>query len=142
MRIIAFVTDQQEVSKIATSLGVPHSTAPPPLPRALQPELCDEIPPDDFIEAVSLPVLHPQLAVDAKNHPFPDHGRSLDAHSSSKISLYSASLLNQELSPARKLPILQPRYTKFLGRQPTSLIPLKMIDFASLTVCHKLRFKH
>ena len=31
MRIISFVTDQREVSKIATSLDIPRSTAPPQL---------------------------------------------------------------------------------------------------------------
>jgi hypothetical protein len=49
MRIIAFVTNQREVSKIADSLGIPHSTAPPPIPRAPQQELFDEIPHNDFI---------------------------------------------------------------------------------------------
>jgi hypothetical protein len=48
MRIIAFVTNQREVSKIADSLGIPHSTAPPPIPRAPQQELFDEIPHNDF----------------------------------------------------------------------------------------------
>jgi hypothetical protein len=49
MRIIAFVTNQREVSKIADSLGIPHATAPPPIPRAPQQELFDEIPHNDFI---------------------------------------------------------------------------------------------
>jgi hypothetical protein len=49
MRIIAFVTNERDVSKIADSLGIPHSTAPPPIPRAPQQELFDEIPRDDFI---------------------------------------------------------------------------------------------
>lgn len=48
MRIIAFLSNEREVSKIADSLGIPHSTAPPPIPRAPQQELFDEIPRDDF----------------------------------------------------------------------------------------------
>jgi hypothetical protein len=49
MRIIAFVTNEREISKIAASLGIPKATAPPPIPRAPQQELFDEIPRDDFI---------------------------------------------------------------------------------------------
>ncbi len=49
MRIIAFVTNEREISKIATSLGIPKATAPPPIPKAPQQELFDEIPRDDFI---------------------------------------------------------------------------------------------
>jgi hypothetical protein len=49
MRIITFLTHEREVSKIADSLGIPHSTAPPPIPIAPQQELFDEIPQDDFI---------------------------------------------------------------------------------------------
>jgi hypothetical protein len=48
MRIIAFVTNEREISKIATSLGIPKATGPPPIPRAPQQELFDEIPRDDF----------------------------------------------------------------------------------------------
>jgi len=49
MRIVAFVTDERDISKIATSLRIPNATAPPPIPRAPQQELFDEIPQDDFI---------------------------------------------------------------------------------------------
>lgn len=49
MHIITFVTNEREVSKIAASLGIPHSTAPPPIPSAPQQDLFDEIPRDDFI---------------------------------------------------------------------------------------------
>ena len=49
MRIVAFVTDERDISKIAASLGIPNATAPPPIPRAPQQELFDEIPRDDFI---------------------------------------------------------------------------------------------
>jgi len=49
MRIIAFVTNEREISKIATTLGIPKATAPPPIPRAPQQELFDEIPQDEFI---------------------------------------------------------------------------------------------
>jgi hypothetical protein len=49
MRIIAFLTHEREISKIAASLGIPKATAPPPIPRAPQQELFDEIPRDDFI---------------------------------------------------------------------------------------------
>ena len=48
-RIIAFLTHEREISKIAASLGIPKATAPPPIPRAPQQELFDEIPRDDFI---------------------------------------------------------------------------------------------
>ena len=48
MRIIAFVTKEREISKIAASLGIPNATAPPPIPIAPQQELFDEIPRDDF----------------------------------------------------------------------------------------------
>lgn len=49
MRIISFVTNEREVSKIADSLRIPKATAPPPIPRAPQQELFDEIPCDEFI---------------------------------------------------------------------------------------------
>lgn len=49
MRIIAFLTHEREISKIAASLGIPKATAPPPIPKAPQHELFDEIPRDDFI---------------------------------------------------------------------------------------------
>jgi hypothetical protein len=49
MRIIAFVTNEREISKIATSLGIPKATAPPPTPQAPQQELFEEIPREDFI---------------------------------------------------------------------------------------------
>ena len=49
MRILAFVTNEREISKIAASLGIPKATAPPPIPTAPQQELFDEIPRDDFI---------------------------------------------------------------------------------------------
>ena len=40
MRIVAFVTDYKEVSKIMASLNIPHPVMPKPLERA---------PPDDFV---------------------------------------------------------------------------------------------
>ena len=49
IRIIAFVTNERDVLKISDSLGIPHSTAPPPIPKAPQQELFDEISRDDFI---------------------------------------------------------------------------------------------
>jgi len=49
MRIIAFLTNEREIAKIGTSLGIPKATAPPPIPKAPQQELFDEIPRDDFI---------------------------------------------------------------------------------------------
>ncbi len=49
MRIIAFLTDEHEIIKIADSLRIPRAQAPPPLPRAPQHELFDEMPRDEFI---------------------------------------------------------------------------------------------
>ncbi len=48
MKIIAFVTNEREISKIAASLGIPMATTPPPIPKAPQQEQLDEIPRDDF----------------------------------------------------------------------------------------------
>jgi len=48
MRIVAFVQDPQEIKKIMQSLGLPDSTAPPPLPKGSTAEFeqycLDEIP--------------------------------------------------------------------------------------------------
>ncbi len=48
MRIIAFITDEREITKLGFSLGMPLATAPPPLPKAPQQELFDDIPCDNF----------------------------------------------------------------------------------------------
>jgi hypothetical protein len=48
------------------------------MPRAPQQELFDEIPGDDFTSTMSLGVLHPRLAVDAKNAHIPDLNRLLE----------------------------------------------------------------
>ncbi len=48
MRIIAFLTDEREILKIAESLRVPRAQAPPKMRRSPPQELFDEIPPDDF----------------------------------------------------------------------------------------------
>jgi len=48
MRIVAFLTNQQDILAIADALRIPHAQAPPKLPRLPQKEFFDEIPPDDF----------------------------------------------------------------------------------------------
>jgi hypothetical protein len=48
MRIVAFLTNQQDILAIADALRIPHAQAPPKLPRPPTKEFFDEIPPDDF----------------------------------------------------------------------------------------------
>lgn len=48
MRVLAFITNEKEVLKIADSLGIPHSRAPPKIPRTPEPEFFDEMSPHDF----------------------------------------------------------------------------------------------
>ncbi len=48
MRIIAFLTDEQEILKIADSLRIPRAQAPPKIPRPPEKEFFDDLPPDDF----------------------------------------------------------------------------------------------
>jgi hypothetical protein len=48
MRIIAFLTDEHEILKIAESLRIPRAQAPPKMPRPPLQEFFDDIPPDDF----------------------------------------------------------------------------------------------
>jgi hypothetical protein len=48
MRIVAFLTNQREILKIADSLRIARAQAPPTIPRPPPQEYFDEIPPDDF----------------------------------------------------------------------------------------------
>jgi hypothetical protein len=48
MRIIAFLTDEREILKIADALRIPRAQAPPRMRRPPPKEFFDEIPPDDF----------------------------------------------------------------------------------------------
>ncbi|NDC37265.1 MAG: hypothetical protein EBZ48_04350 [Proteobacteria bacterium] len=48
MRIIAFLTDERAILKIADSLRIPRAQAPPKIGRTPPQEFYDDIPPDDF----------------------------------------------------------------------------------------------
>lgn len=48
MRIVAFLTDEREILKIADALRIPRAQAPPKMRRPPTKEYCDEIPPYDF----------------------------------------------------------------------------------------------
>lgn len=48
MRIVAFLTNEREILKIADSLRIPRAQAPPRIPRTPPQELFDDLPPDDF----------------------------------------------------------------------------------------------
>lgn len=48
MRIVAFLTDEREILKIADSLRIPRPQAPPKIPHAPEQEFFDVLPPDDF----------------------------------------------------------------------------------------------
>ena len=48
MRIVAFLTSEREILKIADSLRIPRAQAPPKIPRASQQEFFDQLPQDDF----------------------------------------------------------------------------------------------
>jgi hypothetical protein len=47
MRIVAFLTDEREILKIADSLGIPRALAPPTIPRTPVQEFFDDLPPDE-----------------------------------------------------------------------------------------------
>jgi hypothetical protein len=48
MRIVAFLTDEREILKIADALRIPRAQAPPKIPRPPEQEFFDPFPPDDF----------------------------------------------------------------------------------------------
>ncbi len=48
MSIVAFLTDEREIIKIADSLCIPRAQAPPKIRRPPEPESFDHFPPDDF----------------------------------------------------------------------------------------------
>jgi hypothetical protein len=48
MRIIALLTDEREILKIADALRIPRPQAPPKIPRPPEQEFFDHFPPDDF----------------------------------------------------------------------------------------------
>ncbi|WKZ56135.1 MAG: transposase zinc-binding domain-containing protein [Bdellovibrionota bacterium] len=48
MRIVAFLTNEREILKIADALRIPHAQAPPKIPRPPQLEYFNHFPPDDF----------------------------------------------------------------------------------------------
>lgn len=48
MRIVAFLTDEREILKIADALRIPRAQAPPRMRRPQPQEFFDDIPPDDF----------------------------------------------------------------------------------------------
>lgn len=48
MRIIAFLTNEREIIKIADALQIPRAQAPPKIPRTPQHQFLDSFPPDDF----------------------------------------------------------------------------------------------
>jgi hypothetical protein len=48
MRIIAFLTAERAILKIADSLRIPRAQAPPKIGRTPPQEFYDDIPPDDF----------------------------------------------------------------------------------------------
>jgi hypothetical protein len=48
MRIVAFLTDEQAILKIADALRIPRAQAPPKIPRPPEQEFFDHLPPDDF----------------------------------------------------------------------------------------------
>ncbi|WKZ57680.1 MAG: transposase zinc-binding domain-containing protein [Bdellovibrionota bacterium] len=48
MRIVAFLTDEREILKIADSLRIPRPQAPPKIPHAPEQEFFDVLPPDAF----------------------------------------------------------------------------------------------
>jgi hypothetical protein len=48
MRIIAFLTDEREILKIADSLRIPRAQGPPKIRRPPPQEFFDDIPPEDF----------------------------------------------------------------------------------------------
>jgi hypothetical protein len=48
MRIIAFLSDESEILKIADALHIPRAHSPPRFPRAPVQEFFDSLPPDDF----------------------------------------------------------------------------------------------
>jgi hypothetical protein len=48
MRILAFLTDERAILKIADSLRIPRAQAPPKIGRTPAQEFYDDIPPDDF----------------------------------------------------------------------------------------------
>jgi hypothetical protein len=48
MRIVAFLTSEREILKIADSLRIPKAQAPPKIPRPPSLEFFDKLPHDDF----------------------------------------------------------------------------------------------
>ena len=57
MRRIAFVTNAQEISKIATPMWDSYGDGTPPIPKTPHPELFDEIPRDELIYTMAEGVL-------------------------------------------------------------------------------------
>jgi hypothetical protein len=47
-RVIAFLTDERAILKVADSLGIPRSQAPPKILAPRDEEFFDELPPDEF----------------------------------------------------------------------------------------------
>lgn len=48
MRILAFLTNEQEITRIADALRIPRAQAPPKIPKPPEQEFFDPFPPDDF----------------------------------------------------------------------------------------------